>query len=168
MSYSQDTTDPSEKECSDIMTWLLAILEIVNSGGRLAPQKAIQKQLQELVDTYGSNTVWEGIKQSSMTFGIGDAPYAEALFRSHPNLPSLLQTEETAKKINQWFEQKSAIVRQAHQLFSGLGKLVPPRTTSKFAEGEVTPEQREILGKVSQILGKEDNNEESSNLHTSL
>lgn len=164
MSHLQDTIASPDREYPSIMSWLLAIAEVLNSGGRLAPQKAIQKQLQELVDTYGSDAVWQVIKQFSMTLGIGDAPYAEAQFRSHPDLPNLLQTEESAKKINHWFQEKSAIVSQAHQLLCGLSKLVPPNTTSKFAKGEFTPEQREVLGQVFQILGKEPQNESSSTL----
>lgn len=164
MSHSQDTIASPDREYPSIMSWLLAIAEVLNSGGRLAPQKAIQKQLQELVDTYGSDAVWQVIKQFSMTLGIGDAPYAEAQFRSHPDLPNLLQTEESAKKINHWFQEKSAIVSQAHQLLCGLSKLVPPNTTSKFTKGEFIPEQREVLGQVFQILGKEPQNESSSTL----
>ncbi|GAI71251.1 unnamed protein product [marine sediment metagenome] len=151
MSQNNYPTNPEEKQ-PHIVDWLLAILQVVNASGRLAPQKAIQKRQQELVDTYDSDTLWEGVKQASMTFGIGDVPYAETLFRSHPNLPDLLQTEESAKKVNDWFEGKSAMVSQAHQLFCGLGKLVPSSTTTKFTEGGVTAKQRRILGEVHQIL----------------
>ena len=157
-----------QKESHDIMHWLLAISEVVNAGSRLAPQKATQKRLQEMVNTYGAENVWETIKQVSTILSIGNAPYAETQFRSYPNLPAILQTEESAKKINQWFKENSAIVDDFHRLFCGLGKLVVPTITNKFAKGETTPEQKEILGKVSQILEKEDNNEESGNLHTSL
>lgn len=169
MSYLLSTTNSPQEKHRDIMHWLLAILEVVNAGGRLAPQKAIQKQLQELVDTYGSDAVWQGIKQFSMIFSIANASGVEVLFHSHPDLPSLLKTEEAAQRaLSRWFEENSAIVRQAHQLFYGLVKLVPPSTTNKFAKGEATPEQREILGKVSQILEKENNDEESDNLCASL
>jgi len=169
MSHPQDTIASPDREYPSIMPWLLAITEVVNSGGRLAPQKVTRKLLKEWVDTYGPETCWQGIKHFSKTFGMADALAVEALFQKHPDLPILLRNEEEAKKaLSQWFEKNSTIVSQAHQLSYGLGKLVPPSTTSKFAEGEATPEQREILGRVSQILGKDENNEESSNLHTSL
>ncbi len=151
MSYHEYNTNSSQKQ-PHIVDWLLAILQVVNASGRLAPQKAIQKRLQELVDTYGSDTVWEGLRQLSMTFGIGNVPYAELQFQSHPDLPSLLQTEESAEKINQWFQEKAPIVSQAHKLFSGLAKLTPPSPATKFAEGGVTAKQRRILGEVYQIL----------------
>ena len=161
MSHSQDAIDPLVREYPDIVSWLLAIAEVVNTGSRLAPQKAFQKQLQELIDIYGSERVWEGIKQLSLTFGLADALTVEALFQSHPDLPSLLRNKEEAKRaLSQWFERNSARVGQARQLFYGLGKLVPHSTTSKFAVGEVTPEHKEILGEVFQILGKESNDEE--------
>ena len=164
MSRSQDATDSLERECLDIMIWLLAIAEVVNSGGRLAPEKATQKLLKEWLDTYGPETCWRGIKHFSKTFGMADALAVEALFQSHPDLPSLLRNEEGAKKaLSQWFEDNSEKVHQAHQLLCGLGKLVPPSTATKFAEGEVTYEHKEILGKVSQILEKENDDEESSN-----
>ena len=165
MFYSQDTADPSEKKCSDIMTWLLAILEVVNSDGKLAPQKAIQKLLEEWVDNYGPETCWRGIKHFSKNFRMADDLSVEALFQSHPDLPSILQNEERAKKaFSQWLEDNSEKVYQAHQLLCGLGKLVPRGTISKFAEGGVTPEQQEILGETFLILGKERNDEEGSSL----
>ena len=165
MSHSQDATAPSERECSDIMPWLLDIVEVVNSGGRLAPQKATQKLLKEWVDTYGAETCWRGIKHFSQTFGMADTLAVEALFQSHTDLPSLLRNEDEAKRaLSQWFEDNSARVGQARQLFYGLGKLVPHSTTNKFAEGEVTSQQRKILGQVFQILGKEPQNESSSTL----
>ena len=160
MSRSQDVTDSTERECPDIMPWLLAIAEVVNSGGRLAPQKATQKLLKEWVDTYGPETCWRGIKHFSKTFGMADALAVEELFQSHPDFPSLLRNEEETKRaLSQWFEKNSAIVSQAHQLFYGLGKLVPPNTTSRFAEGGVTLEHQKILGEVFQILEKERDDE---------
>jgi len=169
LSNLQGTTDSSQERQGDIMHWLLAILQVVNAGGRLAPHKAIQKQVQELVDTYGSDRVWEAIKQFSTTFDMADASIVEVLFHRYPELPSVLKSEEGQTALSQWFEQNLAIVSQTHQLFYGLAKLVPPSTTTRFAQGEVTLEQREVLGKVSQILGKENNNnEESGNLHPGL
>jgi len=163
MSHSQDAKDSSEKEFSDIMPWLLATAEVLNSGGRLAPEKATQKLLKEWVDMYGSETCWQGIKHFSKTFGMADALGVETLFQSHPDLPSLLRNEEETKRaLSQWFEENSARVHQAHQLFYRLGKLVPHSTTDKFAEGEVTSQQRKILGQVFQILGKEPQNESST------
>jgi len=169
MCHSLDAIGPSERESSDIMPWLLAIAEVVNAGGRLAPQKATQKQLQELVDTYGSDRVWGAIKQFSVSFGMADVSGVEVLFHSHPELPRLLKTEEAAQRaLSQWFEENSARVEGFRHLFCRLGKLMVPTITNKFAKGEATPEQRELLGKVCQILEKEDNNEENGNLHTGL
>ncbi len=156
MSHSQNATDPSGRECPDIMPWLLAIAKVVNTGGRLAPQKAFQKQLQELIDVYGSEKVWEGIKQLSLTFGLADALTIEALFQSHPDLPSLLRSEEEVKRtLNRWFEENSGRVDQARHLFHSLGRLMPITTTSQFTEGAANSEQREVLAKVSDILAKE-------------
>ena len=45
-----DKPQTSERECPAIMPWFLAIAEVVNAGGKLAPQKAVQKLLQELAD----------------------------------------------------------------------------------------------------------------------
>ena len=151
---------------SGIMHWLLAILQVVNTGGKLAPEKATLKALHDLINNYGTERVWEGIKHFSKTFGMADTLAVEVLFQSHPDLPSLLSNEEGAKKaLSQWFEDNSARVDQARQLFYRLGKLVPYGTTSKFTEGEVTPEHQKILGEVFQILRKERNDEEGRTLH---
>lgn len=152
----------------NIMYWLLAILDVANAGGKLAPQRATHKLLKELVDAYGAERVWEGIKQFSMTFGISDPVAVEGLFRIYPDLPSLLKAEEGQGALARWFKKNSPTLHQARQAFHGLAKLVPPSTTSKFTEGEVTLEGRGILRKVAQILGKESNNEESGNLRTGL
>lgn len=164
MSHSQDATDPSERECSDIMPWLLAIAEVVNSGGRLTPQKGTRKMLRDWVDTYGPETCWRGLKHFSKTFGMANAPDVEALFQSHPHLPNLLKTGEGQRIVSQWFNDNSATVDQARRVFHALGKLVPITITSKFTEGEVTPEHKKILGEVFQILGKERNDEEGRTL----
>jgi len=155
MSHSQDATDPLERECSDIMPWLLTIAEVVNTGGRLAPEKATQKLLKEWVDMYGSETCWRGIKHFSKTFGMADAPGVEALFQSCLHLPNLLKTEEGQRVLRQWFNDNSAKVDEARRLFHVLGKLLPITTTSQFAEGAANAEQREVLAKVSDILAKE-------------
>jgi hypothetical protein len=168
VSYLQTTTNfPQEQPC-DIMHWLLAVLQIVNAGGRLAPQKAIEKLFRELVDNFGADRVWEGIKQFSMIFGISDPVGVEGLFQSYPNLSSFLKSEEGQIALDQWFEKNSPTLRQAHQAFHELAKFVPTSTASRFTEGEVTLEGRGILRKVAQILGKESNNEESGNLRTGL
>lgn len=156
MSHPQVNTDSPRKHPQHILYWLLAIVDVVNAGGRLAPQRATHKLLKESVDACGAERVWEGIKQFSMTFGIGDPVGVEGLFRSWPDLPSLLKAEEGQRALAQWFEKNSPTLCQAHQAFHGLVKLVPPRTTSKFAEVQASHEQRKIWSGVSQILETEE------------
>ena len=116
MSYSQYTIVPLVREYPDVLSWLLAIVEVVNTGSRLAPQKAFQKQSQELIDVYGSVKVWEGIKNFSETFKIADIRTIETLFESYPDLPNILVNEEETKKaLGQWFENNSEKVQQTHQ-----------------------------------------------------
>ena len=100
-----------------IMQWIIAISEVVNADSRLTPNKATQKRLQELIETYGQEKVWDGIKQYSMALGMANASFVEALFRSYPDLPDSLKTEEAAHEaLNQWFEQNSAVVTRFHQV----------------------------------------------------
>lgn len=168
MSHPQVSTDSPRKHPQHILYWLLAILDVVNASSKLAPHKASQKCLQDLVDTYSSEGVWEVIKRVSMTFGIGDALAVEELFRSHRNLPTLLKTEEAQTALSQWFERNSPMLGQLHQFFYGLCKLVPPDTTRKFSKSEASPEQRDILLRVSKILEGRTDNEQSSDLHSGI
>ena len=104
---------------SDIIHWLLQILQVVNTGGKLAPEKAISKLLNKLINTYGHERVWEGVKQLSLTFRVGDALRVEALFHAHPDLPELLKTDHEAHKaLNGWFETHPADVTRFHKISS--------------------------------------------------
>lgn len=124
LSNSQATVESVPS--SGIMRWLLAILQVVNASGKLAPEKAIMKALQELINTYGAEKVWEGIKQLSLMFGIADASSIEALFNSHPDLPELLKTDHEARKaLDGWFEQHSPLVTRFHKISSAMLRLNP-------------------------------------------
>jgi len=108
------------------MRWLLAILQEVNAGGKLAPEKVIMKALEELINTYGAGKVWEEIKQLSLMFGIAGASSTEALFISRPDLPELLKTDREARKVlNDWFEEHSALVTRFHKISLAVLRLSP-------------------------------------------
>jgi hypothetical protein len=124
MCNSQATAESAQPR--DIMDWLLAILQVVNEGGKLAPEKAITKGLQELVNTYGAERFWEGVKQLSLMFGVADAPGIEALFQSHPDLPEFLKIDQEAHKaLDHWFEQHSEFVTGFHKIASSIFRLTP-------------------------------------------
>ena len=115
MSNAQATVGLTQP--SGIMQWLLAISKIVNADSRLEPDKAVQKRLQELIETYGSEKVWEATKQFSMALGMPTALFVEALFQGYPDLPDSLKTEKAAHEaLNQWFEQNSALVTWSHKV----------------------------------------------------
>ena len=104
-------------QAGGIMHWLLAISNIVNADSKLAPNKAIQRRLQELIETYGADKVWEAVKQYSIAIGMSNAPFVEALFQSCPDLPELIKTvEATLEALNQWFEQNAAVVTRFHKV----------------------------------------------------
>lgn len=124
MSNSQATVEPVLS--NGIMRWLLAILHVVNAGGKLAPEKAIMKALKELINTYGAEKVWEGIKQLSLMFGIAGASSTEALFNSRPDLPEFLKTDREARKaLNDWFEEHSALLTQFRKISLAVLRLSP-------------------------------------------
>jgi hypothetical protein len=115
MVNSQVTLESTQPD--GIMQWLIAISKVVNVDSRLTPNKATQKRLQELIETYGPEKVWEGIKQFAIAIGMTNASFVEALFRSYPDLPELLKTEEAAHEaLSQWFEQNSALVTRFHKV----------------------------------------------------
>ena len=115
MTNSQMTAESAQPD--DIMQWLIAISKVANADSRLTPNKATQKRLQELIETHGPENVWEGIKQFAIAIGMTNASFVEALFRSYPDLPELLKTEEAAHEaLSQWFEQNSALVTRFHKV----------------------------------------------------
>ncbi len=87
MTNSQVTLESTQPD--GIMQWLIAISEVVNADSRLTPNKATQKRLQELIETYGPEKVWEGIKQFAIAIGMTNASFVEALFRIYPELSRL-------------------------------------------------------------------------------
>jgi hypothetical protein len=95
----------------DFMHWLLAILKKINADNRLAPDKAVQKRLQELIETYGPEKVWEAIKRYSMALGMPNASFMETLFQNYPELPDLFDTDNTLNEaLNQWLDQNTEAV----------------------------------------------------------
>ncbi len=124
MPNSQALTESTQ--AGGIMHWLLSISNIVNADSRLAPNKAIQKRLQELIKTYGPDKVWDGIRQFSTALGLTNAPFVEALFQSCPDLPELIKTEKaTLEALNQWFEQNAEDVTRFHRISSAMLRANP-------------------------------------------
>lgn len=139
MSNAQATVESIQP--NGIMQRLIAISQVVNADSRLTPNKAIQKRLQELIETYGAEKVWEAVKQFSMALGMPNAPFVEALFQSYPNLPDLLETEKTAHEaLNQWFEQNSALVTRFHKV-STAALRASPVIDWQFASSPVSDEE---------------------------
>lgn len=96
------------KQPNDIMQWLIAVSNVVNADSKLSPNKAIQLRLQELIDTHGSDKVWEGMKQLSTIFGITNASFIEGLFHHCPALPELIKKDVSLRcALERWFEQNS-------------------------------------------------------------
>ena len=115
MTNSQVTVESTQPD--GIMQWLIAISKVVNADSRLTPNEATQKRLQELIETYGKEEVWNGIKQFSIALGMTNASFVEELFRSYPDLPASLKAEESAHEaLNRWFEQNSALVTRFHKV----------------------------------------------------
>ena len=124
MSNSQVMAESTQP--SSIMHWLIATLQVVNAGGKLAPEKAITKASLELINIYGAQRVWEEVKQLSLMFRIADISSTEALFHSHPDLPELLKTDhEACKALDEWFEQHSELATQFHKMSSAILRLSP-------------------------------------------
>ena len=85
MTNSQISTESAEP--GGIISWLQEIAKTVNADNKLAPNKAIQKRIQNMIEVYGSERIWEGLKQLSTIFGMTDTSIVEALYENYPNLP---------------------------------------------------------------------------------
>ena len=134
----------SRDQTGDIMQWILAIVEKVNKDGKLVPNKAIQKRMQETLDIYGSANVWEAIKQFSIKLGSNKALLMEELFHKCPDFPDLFDTDKTfLSALNQWFEHHSVEVNQFHRVTSAILRANPAVewefNTSSDPDRDLTP-----------------------------
>ena len=68
-------------------------------------------RIQNMIEVYGSERIWEGLKQLSTIFGMTDTSIVEALYENYPNLPGLIKKEEVAHEaLSQWYEQNTVLV----------------------------------------------------------
>ena len=123
---TQTTAIQSQDGAHDMMQWVSAMVEKVNQTSRLAPNRAIQKRLQEMINTYGSARLWEAIKQYSTTLGMTNASFMEQLFYKCPDLPDLFETDKALPEaLNQWFEHNAEDVTRFHKVFSAMLRANP-------------------------------------------
>ena len=109
MTNSQISTESAKPR--DIISWLQEISKIVNADNKLAPNKAIQKRVQNMIEVHGAEKIWEGIKQLSRIFDITDTSIIEALYENYPDLPSLIKKDEVAyEALSRWCEQNTVLV----------------------------------------------------------
>ena len=140
----QGTEIQSRDQTGDIMQWTFAIVEKVNQDSKLAPNKAIQKRIQETIDIYGSAKVWETIKQFSINLGSNKASLMEELFHKCPNLPDLFETDKSIPSaLNQWFKHHSVEVNRFQRVTSAMLRANPAVEwefdTSPDADRDLTP-----------------------------
>lgn len=109
MTNSQVSTESAEPR--GIISWLQEIAKTINADNKLAPNKAIQKRIQNMIEVYGAERIWEGIKQLSRIFDMTDTSIVEALFENYPDLPDLIKKEEVAHEaLSRWCEQNTSLV----------------------------------------------------------
>ncbi len=101
---SELTTEASRDQTSDMLIWLISIVESINAHSQLAPQKAMRKRIRDFIDNYGSASAWEAMKQCSQALGVCDASDIEDLYRKYPDLPALIQNDSDVQNaLNSWF-----------------------------------------------------------------
>jgi hypothetical protein len=141
---STQTSVQSQDGSLDMMQWLFAMANKINETDKLAPNKAIQKRLQEMINIYGSTRLWEAIKQFSTTLGMNNASFMEDLFHKCPELPDLFETDKTLPPaLNQWFEHHSVEVNRFHRVTSAILRANPAIEwefdTSSDTDRDLTP-----------------------------
>ena len=109
MTNSQISTESAEP--GGIISWLQEIANTVNADNKLAPNKAIQKRIQNMIEVHGAERIWEGIKQLSRTFDMTDTSTIEALYENYPDLPGIIKKEEVAHEaLSRWCEQNTVLI----------------------------------------------------------
>ena len=106
MTNSQVSSKPG-----GIISWLQEVSKTVNADNKLAPNKAIQKRIENMIEVHGAEKIWEGVEQLSRTFDMTNPSIVEALYENYPELPGLMKKEEVLKEaFNHWCEQNSGLI----------------------------------------------------------
>ena len=124
VSYLQVTTESAKP--GDLISWLQEITKIVNADNKLAPNKAIQKRIQNMIELHGAERIWEGIKQLSRIFDMTNTSIVEALYENYPDLPDLIKKDEVAHEaLSRWCEQNSVLVTKFRETSTAALKANP-------------------------------------------
>lgn len=100
---------PSKPE--GIISWLQEISKTVNADNKLAPNKAIQKRIENMIEVNGAERIWEGVEQLSKSFDMTNPSIVEALYENYPELPDLMKKEEILREaFDRWCEQNSGFI----------------------------------------------------------
>lgn len=123
--------------------WLLDSLSILNGEGKLAPAKAAQRRVRELLEDTG----WAKVREGLTAFGFGDAVAgAEAVAESCPDFPELLKSEAGQAAISEFFERHSTQVAELHGTMVRLMRLTPPTFTLSITDDATNPAWNNFWG----------------------
>jgi len=121
MTNSQVSSKPG-----GIISWLQEVSKTVNADNKLAPNKAIQKRIENMIEVHGAEKIWEGVEQLSRTFDMMDSSRVEALYENYPELPDLIKKEEVLKEaFNRWCEQNSGLITKFRETSTAVLKANP-------------------------------------------
>jgi len=120
------TTSQVSSKPGGIISWLQEVSKTVNADNKLAPNKAIQKRIQNMIEVYGAERIWEGVEQLSRTFDMTNPSIVEALYENYPELPGFIKKEEVLKEaFNRWCEQNSSLITKFRETSTAALKANP-------------------------------------------
>ncbi|MFA5316486.1 MAG: hypothetical protein WC369_03600 [Dehalococcoidales bacterium] len=109
-----------------IISWLQEVSKTVNADNKLAPNKAIQKRIENMIEVHGAEKIWEGVEQISMTFDMTNPSIVEALYENYPELPGLIKKEAVFKEaFNRWCEQNSGLITKFRETSTAILRANP-------------------------------------------
>ena len=146
----------SQVEAENLTSWLKDVYAVINEGGRLAPAKASQKMIGQLLNEVDG----DGLLQVAETLGVVQSEPIQELAKQVPDLADRLSTEEGQLTIKEWFERNSGVVarcrRQLAPLWKqlqGMGMISFPKEEDPAADSK---DKRSKRGPLSEAeLGRE-------------
>ena len=129
--------------------WFLGVLTSVNVGGRLGPQVASRRRMEDFLEQVGG----EGVLKLAALFKIGNAELVSRLATARPDMGEWLAGDEPQKALDRYFAERSEVFGPCRRFVARCLSLPEGNVKVSFAEpGDSESTVSEAWEKVFEIL----------------